>query len=106
MANLQIDPLNPRRTINRPGATKFDGASVAELPGAPVARWVTRRQGEPSGTVTSFVVPTSLSAGGRRVWVYTPPDFDPRRTHHLVVLFDGELYTSAATYPRRRSWTT
>ena len=98
-ANLQIDPLNPRRTINRPGATKFDGASVAELPGAPVARWVTRRPGAPSGTVTSLVVPTSLSAGGRRVWVYTPPGFDLRRTHQLVVFFDGEVYTSATDVP-------
>ena len=98
-ANLQIDPLNPRRTINRPGATKFDGASVAELPGAPVARWTTRRPEAPSGTVTPFVVPTSLSTGGRRVWVYTPPGFDPRRAHSLVVLFDGELYTSAADVP-------
>ena len=99
-ANLQIDPLNARRTVTRQGATKFDGASIAELPGAPPQRWIVRDPAVAAGSVTPHRVPSARLNGARHVWIYTPPHSDARGgAHNLVVLFDGEMYNDADQIP-------
>ncbi len=102
----RFDPRNPATCRNRPGTTM----SVVELPEAPPQPWLVRREGLAArGTVTRLSGP-----GGRPVWVYDPPrthlpvsGVDP--TEHpvlarppaplpgplpVVVLFDGEVWTS------------
>ena len=92
--NLQVDPLNPRRTVNRPGASRFEGVSLAELPGDTIDD-VKEQVTVPVGTFAPVSIPASDQSGSRQAWVYTPANVASSTVHNLLILFDGELYLSA-----------
>lgn len=96
-ANLQIDPLNARRTVARAGATKYEGASVAELPGAASNAWTNSRTGVSAGSVEALRVPSAQLNQQRDVWLYTPAGFASAGTQavNLLIFFDGEIYRGA-----------
>ena len=80
------DPLNPRA---------FEGSSLLEMPDAPPQKWAERRPGIARGTLTKHQVRSRILGQEREVEVYTPAGYNPgARPYHLLVLFDGELYTT------------
>lgn len=79
----QTDPNNPM--------THFDFSRV-ELPGAPPQPYITPKPDVAKGTITEIKLDSAAMKESRRVGVYTPPDYDPKKTYPLVVAFDGELY--------------
>jgi len=82
-ARRQVDPNNP--------AGPF-GQSRVELPGAPPQPWVAARPEVPKGKLTELKLQSAQLKEPRRVGVYTPPGFDPRRRYPLLIAFDGEAY--------------
>src|SRR5262249_47489075 len=84
------DPLNPHRfevsaeaqaalpPELQTEATRWRQTSMLLFRENPAARWTDVRPGTPRGKVEMFTVPDQKRAMDRRVWVYTPPNYDPR----------------------------
>jgi enterochelin esterase family protein len=81
------DPLNPETCRNRAGTVM----SVVQLPDAPAQPWVARRrEAIESGNVTCAEGPN-----GRRVWTYAPPGAPAGEPLPVVLVLDGEVWTSS-----------
>lgn len=79
------DPRNPQVSYNRTGTRQ----SVVALPDAPSQAWVEPRPSIPAGAIREHAGPQ-----GRTVWVYEPPGVAPHTELAVVVLLDGEVWTS------------
>lgn len=57
--------------------------------------------GTPSGRVELHVLQDSTYQRARRIWVYTPPGYDPNRStpYPLLLAFDGEEYRDTMPLP-------
>lgn len=82
-AQRQADPNNP------PGPF---GQSRVELPGAPPQPWVAAKPDVPKGKLAELKLESAQLKESRRVGVYTPPGYDPKRRYPLLIVFDGEAY--------------
>jgi enterochelin esterase family protein len=104
MATWRPDPL-ARRTFVFPGDEGIPEdedfvCSMLEMPGAPAPQWSTRRLDVPAGQVELHRVGSELLGNERRVWVYTPPGYDPgHEPYHLLVVFDGFAYLRVIPTP-------
>src|SRR5262249_39650386 len=99
-SSFQGDPLNPNRWLC--GATAPLGRcySRVELPGAAPQPWIAKTAQAPPGHVETFQFASRLLGNERTVAVYTPADFDRRRTEYpLVILFDGDAYRNVIPTP-------
>lgn len=64
--------------------------------------WVNAQPGAATGKVEEFGVPTKfLQSGSRKVWVYTPADYDAKRQpgYDLIIAFDGDDYRETIPLP-------
>jgi enterochelin esterase-like enzyme len=101
---LETDPLNPKIWI-APGDDEdpewgFETArSVLEGPDAPAQPWIGRRPATRSGTVELHRLRSEILGNERRVWVYTPPGYDPSERYGVLVLFDGWAYVNLVPAP-------
>jgi enterochelin esterase-like enzyme len=97
-ADAVNDPLNPRRFTLPPNpelpGESTDGPSMVELPAAPREEWTIPDAGVPKGRVEVHHLKSAAMGDERRLWVYTPPGYDPHAAtpYPLVVCFDGTLY--------------
>lgn len=82
-ARRQPDPNNPRL---------HNGLSRAELPGAAPQPWIAAKPDVAKGKVTELKLDSVKLKESRRVGIYTPPNYDPKRKYPLVIAFDGEVY--------------
>ncbi|MCI0659976.1 MAG: DUF3327 domain-containing protein [Acidobacteria bacterium] len=103
-ATAQIDPLNPRRSSNDPNLSKYDMASIAELPGAHPQEWADRRPDVATGKVEKHRFKSALLKNQRDIAIYTPANYqlimDAGSTpYDLLVLFDGPDYQSGIPAP-------
>jgi enterochelin esterase-like enzyme len=92
---MQIrDPLNPDTFIIpanswTPAITPWV-LSVIAAPDAPAERWSIERPGTARGRVEEHAFSSAAGDDRRRVYTYTPADFDPTaRDLRLLVAFDG-----------------
>jgi enterochelin esterase-like enzyme len=95
MANFRRDPLNTKT---------FDYgnnilASVLELPDAPSEKWTHVRGDIPHGTLKSSKVSSAILKNDLAVWLYTPPNFVANNNYPLLVVMDGDSYTSLVPVP-------
>jgi enterochelin esterase family protein len=79
----QPDPNNPLGQF---------GQSLVVLPGAPPQPWVAAKPDVPKGKITELKLASAQLKEPRRVGVYTPPGYDPKRRYPLLIAFDGESY--------------
>lgn len=104
MATWRTDPL-ARRTFVFPRDEEIPGdedfvCSMLETPGVPAPRWSVQRSDVPAGRVETRRVRSMVLGNERRVWVYTPPGYDPRHEpYHLLVVFDGFAYRRVIPTP-------
>jgi enterochelin esterase-like enzyme len=74
--------------------------SAVELPGAPPQTWITRQPNVPAGQIEWKKLKSAILNNERNIGIYTPPGY--RTVGHpfvLLVLFDGDMYTSAIPTP-------
>lgn len=95
MKTFQIDPGNPR-VFDMGGGIM---ASVLELSGAPSDKWTHDSAAVTKGTTAKYDFHSELLRNQRPAWIYTPPNFDPFKTYPLLVVMDGESYTSLIPLP-------
>jgi hypothetical protein len=96
----QADPLNPRRRPNDPVITKYEVASIAELPGASPQPWSERKPGVRSGEVHMHRIPSSILGNERGIAVYTPSGFQKTGDRYpLLLLFDADSYQRDVPLP-------
>ncbi|MGA8142464.1 MAG: alpha/beta hydrolase-fold protein [Candidatus Acidiferrales bacterium] len=95
MSNFQRDPFNPK-TFDYGGNMK---ASVLELPGAPSDQSIHARPEIPHGTLKESKFASAILKNDRSLWLYTPPAYDPARSYSLLVLMDGDSYTTLVPTP-------
>jgi enterochelin esterase-like enzyme len=89
------DPLNPISFQVGGGVV----ASVLELPGAPSDKWTLVSDTSAKGKVVKQEFQSDLLQNHRPAWIYTPAHFEPGQTYPLVVILDGEAYTSLIPMP-------
>ena len=82
-AKKQVDPNNP--------LVHFDLSRV-ELPGAPPQPWIVAKPEVPKGKLAELKLESAQLKETRRVGIYTPPGYDPKRRYPLLIAFDGEVY--------------
>lgn len=83
-----VDPRNPQGCRNRAGVLQ----SVVSLPGAPTQPWQDRTD-VPRGALTEHRV-RGHSGAVHRVWVHDPPGTTPDEPLPLLVVLDGEVWTT------------
>jgi enterochelin esterase-like enzyme len=93
------DPLN-----HRPVALQVGNLSIAfscvSLPVAPPQPWLVPQPGVARGVVEEHRFRSARLGNERAVWLYTPPQPAPAgEPYRLVVLFDGETYSSTIPTP-------
>lgn len=95
MKTWRTDPNNPRQFDVGMGIT----ASVLELPGAPSDKWTIKSPSTPQGALTKFDFSSQLLHNQRLAWIYTPANYDASKTYPLLVVMDGDSYTSLIPMP-------
>ncbi len=95
MSKFQRDPLNPK-TFDYGGNVQ---GSLLELPEAPSDARIHVRPDIPHGALVESKLPSALLKNERTVWTYTPPGYDAARAYPLLVVMDGESYTSLVPTP-------
>jgi enterochelin esterase-like enzyme len=95
MANFRRDPFN---------AKTFDYgnnvlASVLELPDAPSDKWTHVQGGVPHGTLKPSKISSAILKNDLPVWFYTPPNFVAEDNYPLVIVMDGDSYTTLVPTP-------
>ena len=96
LANVQADPLNPRRGYG----LESPQASMLELPGLPAPRWTEKRANVPQGKVEEHRLKSTLLNNERGIRVYTPPGYKSSGSRYdLLILFDGQFYTNEIPAP-------
>ena len=95
MKSWKTDPENPDTFDVGQGIM----ASVLELQGAPSSKWT--RDSDPStkGKITKSEFQSELLHNERTVWIYTPTNYENRKTYPLLVIMDGESYTTLVPIP-------
>lgn len=96
-ATIRPDPFNPRRWPEDPGVPARVVSNVVEMPGAPPLLWLQRNPGAPAGRVESRTWTSPALGNQRTISIYMPPGGN--KPTGVLVLFDGEQYTSAVPVP-------
>jgi enterochelin esterase family protein len=67
----------------------------------PASRWTEEQPRTPKGKIEMFSVEEKKRAKSRRVWVYTPPHYDPKSSVpcRLLICFDGPSYLAEIPVP-------
>ncbi len=99
-ATAQADPLNPRRVPASPDITKYEVASIAELPGAAPQPWSDPRPDVPKGHLHQHTIRSTILGNERSVTVYTPAGYQKTATAlPFLLLFDEATYQSQVPAP-------
>ena len=99
-ANVQTDPLNPKRYPPTANATERNVQSVVELHEAPPQPWVVRRAGVPTGKVEKHIIKSGILSNERNLWVYLPANYQARaKPYPVLILFDGQSYLDLVPTP-------
>jgi enterochelin esterase family protein len=90
-AAAQVDPLNPRRWNGPADASKFEGRSAVELPGAAPQAWTVCKAGVAAGRLEAHTIASDVQQLERDVTVYLPAGYESRAAPcALLFLFDGD----------------
>jgi len=107
------DPLNPHRFVMpaevqatippdlRATHSQWLETSMLIFRENPAAHWAEAQSGTLAGRVEMFAVEDKQYARNRRVWVYTPPNYNPKSSlaYRLLICFDGVSYLSEIPTP-------
>lgn len=80
MAHFRADPLSARTFVLQADPEVGDDEevqSVIALPAAPIQEWSEARPGVARGKLEMHRLHSELLENTRRVWIYTPPGYDP-----------------------------
>src|SRR5262245_29339923 len=108
-----VDPLNQHRFVIpaeaqavippdlQAGATWWQQTSMLLFHENPAARWTDVQPGTPKGKIEMFTMGEKKRARNRRVWVYEPPNYNPKSSapYRLLVFFDGPSYLAEIPAP-------
>jgi enterochelin esterase family protein len=95
MKSWKTDPWNPGKSDMGGGIL----ASVLELPEAPTDKWTHNSESVPKGKVAKYEFQSELQNNHRSAWIYTPAAFESGKAYPLLVIMDGESYTSLIPMP-------
>lgn len=99
LATAQRDPHNPRSMPAAP-LDRYDGYSLLELPQAPSASWTQAQPGVAAGTLETQMLDSAQLGNRREIQLYRSAGYRPGAPGQaLLVLFDGESYTSQVPTP-------
>jgi enterochelin esterase family protein len=107
------DPLNPHRFVIpaevqatlppdvQTGAAWWQQTSMLLFRDNPASRWTEEQPRTPKGIIERFSLEETKRARSRRVWVYTPPNYNPKSIEpcRLMVCFDGPSYLAEIPVP-------
>ena len=95
MKSWQTDPWNAQQFDMGGGIM----ASVLELPDAPSDKWTRVSDTVPKGNTAKYEFRSDLLHNQRSAWIYTPANFVPGKAYPLLVIMDGESYTTLIPMP-------
>jgi enterochelin esterase-like enzyme len=90
------DPLNPQNYIFPKDQENPDDEaqelSLLEMPNAPQSKYLLPSENVKKGKLEKHQFKSAILANERRIWVYTPVDYSPKRKYPTVIFFDGFDY--------------
>lgn len=99
------DPLNPQTFVEpkdkeRPDHSEDDIDSVVRLSAVPAQTWVSPRHEITKGNVKKHLVQSRILENERRIWVYTPPQYNASGDPYgLLIILDGRFFNFAIRVP-------
>lgn len=105
LADEICDPFNIRTFIEpkdeeRPDHIEDDIDSVVMLPAAPAQPWTTARTEIAKGKVERHLFHSRILDNERRIWVYTPPQYNASGDPYgLLIILDGRFFNFAIRIP-------
>ena len=104
VSSWRRDPLNARAFVYPKDPDSSTGADTAasllELPLAAPQPWIPKNSGRPEGRLERFRLRSEILKNERRIFVYTPPEYDPNGSPcGLLVVFDGWAYIGQVPTP-------
>src|SRR5215213_9072146 len=75
--------------------------TASKQPTETVTDWTIEKKDTPKGKTEAFTIDDKQYNRKRKIWVYTPPDYDAKATepYRLIVSFDGEDYVREIPAP-------
>lgn len=101
--NFENDPYNKKTFVFPKNEEMPDdvekAASILELPLTEPQQWVEEMQSVGKGEVIQTRFYSQLLNNERRIWVYTPYEYNKNIDYPLVLIFDGDMYNGAISAP-------
>jgi enterochelin esterase family protein len=95
------DPYNPKTFIEpkdeeRPDHSEDDVDSILILSDANAHSWTETRKGVKTGDVTQHLFRSEILENERRVWIYTPSDYNKANNpYNYMIVLDGRFFKFA-----------
>ena len=96
---FNLDKAGPENEIlSRSVQHAYDG--IVEMPDAPKQSYINEREGIDKGLLLPTLITSQILEEERKITVHTPANYDAKRPHNLLIIFDGEAYGAR---PNRRA---
>ncbi len=96
---FNLDKYGPNKEIeSRSVKHAYDG--TIEMPNAPEQTYISKRKNISRGILYPTLIKSKILNQERKISIHTPANYDSKKPHNLLIVFDGESYGSR---PNRRS---
>lgn len=104
--DLRIDPLNPKqyrcpKDDENPGKCEMlrELESLLEMPEAKEKKFINELNNDVKGGLELYRFESRILKNVRRVWVYTPANYDEAKTYGIAIFLDGWEYINIIKAP-------
>ncbi|KAB1160525.1 esterase family protein [Tenacibaculum aiptasiae] len=88
---FNLDKAGPNGEIeSRTVEHAYDG--TIEMPNAPKQSYITERENVKKGTLLPTTIKSKYLNEERKITIHTPANYDAKKPHNLLIVFDGESY--------------
>lgn len=97
---FNLDKAGPNREIEiRNVEHAYDG--TVEMPNAPKQPYIIERENVSKGMLYTTSIESEILNEKRKISIYTPANYDAKKPHNLLIIFDGESYGARPNHRSR-----
>lgn len=88
---FNLDKMGPNNEIeSRNVQHAYDG--TVEMPNAPKQIYISERENVDKGTLLPTSIKSTFLNEERKITIHTPANYNAKKAHNLLIIFDGESY--------------